>query len=191
MSLAKSINYANCVTLMRILLLPVYFLFLFWALLGKDTRSLLIPLLLYIILGLADLLDGTLARKFKQTTRRGEMMDTLADYFLLSVSYALFIFVNIAPFWMLLIIIGKFFLFLAPSVIVKPKKSSALFHDWPGRIGAVLFFLSVGVVLLYMLINPEPIIYKTLINSIFLFLLVWSILASFYRVKTWKRLASG
>ncbi len=122
MNLAKNINYANCLTLTRILLLPVYFLFLFWGLLGKDIRSLLISLLFYIILGLADLFDGVLARKFKQTTDRGEIMDALADYFLLTISYTLFIIVNVAPFWMLLIIIGKFFLFLAPSLIVKLNK---------------------------------------------------------------------
>jgi len=45
---AKSINYANCLTLIRIILLPVYLLFLLSGLLGQDTKHLFISFLLYL-----------------------------------------------------------------------------------------------------------------------------------------------
>lgn len=187
----KSINYANCLTLMRILLLPVYLLFLLSGLLGQDTKYLFISFLLYLILGLTDFFDGILARKLKQTTDRGKIMDVFSDYFLLSASYTLFVFTDIAPLWMLLIIIWKFSLFLFPSIIVKSQKPFFLVHDWPGKTGAVLYFLSVGLILLYTIAQPEPMIYSILMNRMFLFLFAWSILASIYRVILWRRLASG
>lgn len=187
----KSINYANCLTLMRILLLPVYFLFLLSGLLDQDIGHLFISFLLYLILGLTDFLDGILARKLKQTTDRGEIMNVLSDYFLLSVSYTLFVVTDIAPLWMLLIIIWKFLLFLFPSMVIKSQKSFILVHDWPGETGAVLYFLSVGAILLYTIAQPEPVIYNILMNIMFLFLFGWSILASIYRVILWRRLASG
>lgn len=187
----KSINYANCLTLIRILLLPVYLLFLLSGLLGQDTKHLFISFFLYLILGLTDFLDGILARKLKHTTDRGEIMDVLSDYFLLSVSYTLFVVTDIAPLWMLLIIIWKFLLFLFPSMVIKSQKSFILVHDWPGETGAVLYFLSVGAILLYTIAQPEPVIYNILMNIMFLFLFGWSILASIYRVILWRRLASG
>ena len=150
----KNINYANCLTLIRILLLPVYLLFLLSGLLGQDTRHLLISFCLYLILGLSDFFDGVLARKLKQSTDRGETMDVLSDYFLLSASYVLFVVTGIAPLWMLLIIIGKFFFFLFPSIIVKSRKSFVLVHDWPGKTGAVLYFISVGAIILYAIAQP-------------------------------------
>lgn len=186
----KNINYANCLTLIRIVLLPVYLLFLLSGLLGQDTKHLLISLCLYLILGLTDFLDGILARKLEQSTDRGEIMDVLSDYFLLSASYVLFVVTGIAPVWMLLIIIGKFFLFLFPSIIVKSPKSFVLVHDWPGKIGAVLYSLSVGVILLYTVVQPESVIYSILMNIMFLFLFAWSILATVYRVIFWKQLLS-
>jgi len=187
----KSINYANCLTLIRILLLPVYLLFLLSGLLEQDNRALVISFLLYLILGLTDFLDGILARKLKQTTDRGEIMDVLSDYFLVSASYALFVVADAAPLWILLIIIWKFLLFLFPSIVVKSQKSSTLVHDWSGRVAAVLYFLSVGLILLYLIAQPEPIIYSILMNIMFLFLFGWSILASVYRVILWRRLTSG
>jgi len=186
----KNINYANCLTLIRILLLPVYLLFLLSGLLGQDTRHLLISFCLYLILGLSDFFDGVLARKLEQSTDRGETMDVLSDYFLLSASYVLFVVTGIAPLWMLLIIIGKFSLFLFPSIIVKSQKSFVLVHDWPGKIGAVLYFISVGAIILYTIAQPESAIYSTLINIMFLFLFAWSILASIYRVIFWRQLLS-
>ena len=118
-------------------------------------------------------------------------MDVLSDYFLLSTSYTLFVVKEIAPLWMFLIIIWKFFLFLFPSIVVKSQKSFILVHDWPGKTGAVLYFLSVGIILLYTIAQPEPMIYSTLMNHMFLFLFAWSILASIYRVIFWRQLASG
>jgi phosphatidylglycerophosphate synthase len=187
----KSINYANCLTLMRILLLPVYLLFLLLGLLGQDTGHLFISFLLYLILGLTDFFDGILARKLKQTTDRGEIMDVLSDYFLLTASYTLFVATDIAPLWMFLIIIWKFLLFLFLSMVGKSQESLILVHDWPGKTGAVLYFLSVGLILLNTIIQPEPLIYSMLMNIMFLFLFGWSIMASIYRVLLWRRLASG
>jgi len=86
-------------------------------------------------------------------------MDVLSDYFLLSASYTLFVVKDIAPLWMLLIIIWKFFLFLFPSVVVvagvflysmrnldseQPSKKNTLKPQVPEIVGRALIIYHPG-----------------------------------------------
>lgn len=73
---------------------------------------------------------------------------------------------------------------------LRREESCVLVHDWPGRAAAVLYFLSVGVVILRAITQPEAMIYTVLINAMFLFLFGWSILASIHRIRLWRKLAS-
>lgn len=121
MAQVRRLNYANCLTLIRTVLLPVYLLFLLSGLSGQNTAALVISLVLYLLLALTDFFDGILARRLKQTTDRGRLMDVLSDYFLLSASYALFVVADVAPLWMLLIIIWKFPSFFSPQWPLEEK----------------------------------------------------------------------
>lgn len=69
-------TFANSLTVLRILSVPVLMLLI---LRGADMAA----LLLFVAAGLSDLLDGWIARKWRQQSQLGMALDPLADKFLL------------------------------------------------------------------------------------------------------------
>lgn len=59
------------------------------------------------VAALTDLLDGWLARRFKLTTPFGIYMDPFADKVLVLSALAVFLWQNLIPVWMFLIILGR------------------------------------------------------------------------------------
>jgi CDP-diacylglycerol--glycerol-3-phosphate 3-phosphatidyltransferase len=85
----ESLNLPNLVTLIRILLIPV-FVMLFAT--PTPERS-LIAAIVFVIAAVTDLLDGYLARKSGQVTTLGKLLDPIADKLL--VLSALILLVNV------------------------------------------------------------------------------------------------
>ena len=69
-------NLPNKLTLLRILLVPVFVAFLLWESLPNHD---LYALLIFSVASLTDLLDGKIARKYNLVTNFGKFMDPIAD----------------------------------------------------------------------------------------------------------------
>ena len=91
----------NQLTILRIILTPV-FLYLF---LSGDPLLIQISLVVFFIAALTDWYDGWLARKFNYITDWGKFWDPLADKILTSSAFVGFVFVDLLPLWMVLLII--------------------------------------------------------------------------------------
>ena len=75
-------SLANYITLSRILLIfPVLFLILY-----QDSYYNWIALVLFVIAGITDHLDGLIARKTGTTTKLGALLDLVADKLLVSIT---------------------------------------------------------------------------------------------------------
>ena len=72
------LNLPNKLTLMRVILVPVFMFFIIFPVAGK-TVSPLIALGIFIIASLTDMLDGKIARKRGLITDFGKFLDPLAD----------------------------------------------------------------------------------------------------------------
>ncbi|MBU0951901.1 MAG: CDP-alcohol phosphatidyltransferase family protein [Elusimicrobia bacterium] len=94
-------NIANLITLIRILLVPV---FIYYLKLGNNNS---IPLIIFSICVLTDLLDGFLARTLKMQTQIGSTLDPIADKVLIISSYYIFCALGKIPMWLFLLVIGK------------------------------------------------------------------------------------
>lgn len=70
----------NIITILRMLLVPL----VVWAILQSNYT---LALVLFVISGISDGVDGFLARHFHWVTRLGSLLDPLADKFLLVSSY--------------------------------------------------------------------------------------------------------
>lgn len=70
----------NIITVLRMLLVPL----VIWAMLQSNYT---LALILFVISGISDGVDGFLARQFNWVTRFGSLMDPLADKLLLVSSY--------------------------------------------------------------------------------------------------------
>lgn len=98
-------NLPNSLTLLRIFLVP----FLVVVLLTKFDGREYVGLAIFMIAAITDLLDGYFARKYKQVTRLGILLDPIADKLLISSALISLVELGLAPAWMIVIIIGREF----------------------------------------------------------------------------------
>lgn len=100
MTKEKIWNVPNALTMVRMLLIPVY-----WVLFMNDHRY--IALAVFALASLTDLLDGYIARKYHLVTDFGKLMDPLADKLMvISVMLSLAL-KGLAPWPALLILLCK------------------------------------------------------------------------------------
>jgi cardiolipin synthase (CMP-forming) len=90
----------NLITLLRILLTPV----LVWLLLDHRMKQ---ALLIFLIAGFSDALDGLIARVFHQKSRLGAYLDPLADKLLLVSSFILLGHMKKIPYWLVTITVSR------------------------------------------------------------------------------------
>ena len=81
----KELNLPNKLTLMRIVMVPLY-LILLWCF-GGDRTLCVFPLLVFVLASLTDLLDGYLARSRNLITNFGKFMDPIADKLLTHTAF--------------------------------------------------------------------------------------------------------
>ena len=101
-------NLPNKLTIIRILMVPVFVLFLLTELGGRFNN--LITLVLFVTASLTDLLDGYLARKDNLVTNFGKFMDPLADKLLVCSALICFVATKQLPAWMVIVIIAREFI---------------------------------------------------------------------------------
>lgn len=98
-------NLPNTLTLFRIFLVPIFMFFL----LVKIPHGQIVAALIFIIAASTDGLDGYIARKRKQITNFGKIMDPLADKLLVSAALISLVQLGQIPSWIVVIIIGREF----------------------------------------------------------------------------------
>lgn len=99
-------NLPNQLTLLRILLTPVFVLLLFL----NSTASRLGSFFVLIVASLTDWYDGYAARKFGDVSMWGKFLDPLADKILVSSGFICFSVLGYVPAWMVLVIVVRDFL---------------------------------------------------------------------------------
>ena len=105
-------NLPNTLTLTRIFLVPLLVVVLLTKFQGRLVLGVPKELVGAAIFGLASLtdwLDGYLARRRKQITTFGQVIDPLADKLLTSAALISLVQMNLAPAWMAVVIIGREF----------------------------------------------------------------------------------
>ena len=105
----------NLLTLVRIFLVPL----LVAALVQQDfqinwgNRVLIandfVALIVFLAAALTDLLDGYLARRWKQVTTVGTLLDPIADKLLVSAALISFVQIRLLPGWLVVLIISREF----------------------------------------------------------------------------------
>ena len=107
---AVDMNLPNSLTVARIFLVPVLVSVLLTKFEGRLVLGLPVELVAAAIFGLASLtdwLDGYLARRRKQVTTLGQILDPLADKLLISATLVSLVQLGLASAWMVGVIIGR------------------------------------------------------------------------------------
>jgi cardiolipin synthase len=98
-------NIPNLLTLLRIILVPIIVIFLIQ---GSFIKALIV----FLVAGISDALDGFLARVLHQQTVLGAYLDPIADKALLASSFITLSVLHIIPGWLTVIVISRDFIIL-------------------------------------------------------------------------------
>lgn len=100
MSTLRVLNIPNTLTILRIIIIPVFVTAIIY---GRYRPA----LYLFVAAALTDMLDGLVARLTDQKTPLGTFLDPLADKFLLVTSFILFALYGWIPTWLAVIVISR------------------------------------------------------------------------------------
>lgn len=106
-------NLPNTLTLLRIVLIPVFVVVLLVRIPYGDYFAALI----FIIAAITDSLDGYLARKFQQITKLGIILDPIADKLLITAALVSLVELGKISGWVAIVIIGREFAVSALRVV--------------------------------------------------------------------------
>ncbi len=100
-------NLANKLTLLRVVLVPVFMAFM---LAGKDVQwAMIAGLVIFSLASLTDMLDGQIARKRNMITTFGKFADPLADKMLTTAAFLVFMQYGYIDSWPIFIILVREF----------------------------------------------------------------------------------
>jgi len=97
---SPSFTIPNLITLFRILLTPLFIIFLIQ---GRYHRALMV----FLLAGVSDLADGLIARGWQQKSRLGSYLDPLADKLLLGASFVTLSIYKQIPSWLTVMVLSR------------------------------------------------------------------------------------
>ncbi|MCF6515798.1 CDP-diacylglycerol--glycerol-3-phosphate 3-phosphatidyltransferase [Lactobacillus sp. S2-2] len=135
-------NLPNKLTVFRIFLIPVFLLLVSVPMnLGSvNILNTLIPTsnlyatVVFVIACLTDFLDGQIARKNNLVTNFGKFADPMADKLLVMTALVYLTSQNIAPFWVVVIIIARELAVTGLRLLIVENNGKVLAAAWPGKI---------------------------------------------------------
>lgn len=105
MKILRQLNVPNALTLFRIFLVPILVTIILTRFEGKEW----IGVGVFLLAALTDFVDGWLARRWRQVTPLGKLLDPMADKLLIAGAFIALIEVGGVPSWMVVVIIAREF----------------------------------------------------------------------------------
>jgi len=137
----QDMNIPNFLTLIRLFLVPVLVIFLIQGLFFN-------ALIVFIIAGASDAIDGFLARILKQKTVLGSYMDPLADKALIISCFVVLSVLGMIPPWLTVIVVSRdFIILLGISVLFLMSISVEIQPAFVSKVTTTLQFLTIFFVL--------------------------------------------
>ena len=146
-------NLPNKLTLLRVILVPVFMAVLYMGFPGASW----VALVIFIIASLTDLLDGQIARKYNLVTDFGKFADPLADKMLTTAALLWFMERGQMPAWALLIVLIREFAVSGLRMIASDK-GRVIAAGWSGKVKTA----STMVCIVIMFIPGLPAILNTI-----------------------------
>ena len=157
-------NLPNKLTLLRIILIPIFMAVLYWGFPGATYAALAI----FIIASLTDLLDGKIARKYNLVTDFGKFADPLADKMLVVAAMLWFVENGQMPGWALLIVILREFA-VSGLRMVASDQGRVIAAGWSGKVKTASTM--VCIVLMFL---PIPDLVNTLCVAVIVVTTLWA-----------------
>jgi cardiolipin synthase len=175
-------NIPNAICVARILLTIPIVLYL----VDGEYR---LALVLIVIAGFSDALDGFLAKRFNWTSRIGGLLDPMADKLMFVSVFAALTFNELVPLWLFSVVVGRDIVIVAGAIAyetligpVEPRPTRV------GKLNTVTALLYLFFVITYQIYGwPAPL--TVLVTGSLVF--VVSLVSGLHYVLTWSRFALG
>lgn len=139
-------NIPNSLTILRILLIPVYIGLLVYEQFDQ-------ALIVLLIAGITDALDGTIARAANQRTRLGAFLDPLADKLLLTSGFITLSAIHLIPTWVTIVVVSRDAMLLLGTAVAQLTELSI--DIAPTFLGKGTTFLQLTYVLLTIFLSAR------------------------------------
>jgi len=134
-------NLPNLLTLIRILCSPV---FVGLVLYGHNAWALVV----FLMAGLTDALDGMIARVLDQQTTLGRYLDPLADKLLLVTAFLVLSFEGAIPLWVTLVVVSRDVIISVGSLVIHLLRERVdITPTWMGKTTTVIQLVYIIAVL--------------------------------------------
>lgn len=139
----KNLNLPNKLTVIRVLAIPIFLIFLF---ITKGVFRFL-PLIIFIAAAITDAVDGYIARRDNLISDFGKFMDPLADKLLTASAFIAFVEIDYLSSWVVVLIISREFLVSGFRTLAASKGVTIAANPW-GKIKTVFQMVLIVVILL-------------------------------------------
>jgi len=175
-------NLANKLTLLRVVLVPVFMVLLLmdgmWFKIGA--------LAVFVIASLTDMLDGQIARRYNQITTFGKFADPLADKMLTTAAFLGFMEMGIINSWALLIILLREFA-VSGIRLAAAGEGEVIAASFFGKFKTVAQMVAIIATLLLMILPVEQTAANIISAALIWISIVFTVLSGAdYVVRNWK-----
>lgn len=122
-------NLANKITMVRVILIPVFLVVLYL----EFPYHIWVGLAVFVLASVSDFLDGYIARSRHMVTDFGKFMDPIADKMLVTAAMCMFVEWGRMAAWMLLVVLGREFAVSALRMIAADR-GKVIAAAWSGKV---------------------------------------------------------
>ncbi len=137
-------NTANKITLVRVILIPVFVVICYLSF----PYSRWVALVIFILASFSDFLDGYIARTYNQITDFGKFLDPIADKLLVTSAMLIFVEQGRMPAWVLLCVIAREFAVSALR-LVAVDNGRVIAAGWSGKVKTASTMVCICVLLVF------------------------------------------
>jgi cardiolipin synthase len=165
-------NLPNALTLMRVLLIPLFVILIINKIFGWALVS-------FAVAGITDAIDGLIARVTGQRTELGAYLDPIADKLLLSSAFVTLAIIELIPSWLTVIVVTRDIIILIGFLMFfltnhRPKMG-------PSLVSKITTFFQISTILLF-LVSEYYSIPRLLYNFAIYGVLLFTILSGIHYI---------
>ena len=134
-------NTANKLTMLRVILIPVFLLLAY-------SQHMYAAFAVYIIACVTDFVDGYVARHYNQTTNFGKFMDPLADKVLVLSAMCYFVEMGWMPGWAVAVVLFREFA-VSGMRLIAVEQGRVIAAAWSGKVKTACTMVCLCAMLLF------------------------------------------
>ena len=137
----RILTVPNVLSFIRLALVPV---FLVLIIAGKDGLALLV----LVVSSVSDYLDGVIARRFRQITRLGQLLDPAADRAFIFAALIGLAIREVIPWWLVVVIVGRDLMLVVLGVVLANHGFGPLPVHHLGKAGTLCLFYALPIIMI-------------------------------------------